>query len=177
MPQIHRITETSPLLHDANCVYCHVDLELNEQVVLCDVCNSPHHVDCWLSNVNQCAIFGCNGSSHAGATSGVAMPQSNRVVARRRSSNPLIHAARSARPIFDSDSSGNPLFENRKAQNPVVNFLVATLFPIGLWCVYGPLTKRYGLSDEATLFLMVLWGMISILIMGIVSLFRNRNER
>lgn len=61
MPQSHQITEDSPLLHDANCIYCHVDLKLGEHVTVCDDCHSPHHVDCWHENINHCAAFGCNG--------------------------------------------------------------------------------------------------------------------
>jgi len=61
MPQSVEITETSLLLRDANCVYCHVDLELNDQVAVCDECSSPHHHECWLTNSNQCATFGCSG--------------------------------------------------------------------------------------------------------------------
>lgn len=61
MPQIYQITETSALLHDANCIYCHADLELGDQVVVCNKCDSPHHSDCWRTNQNHCATFGCVG--------------------------------------------------------------------------------------------------------------------
>lgn len=74
MPQIYKITETSPLLHDANCVYCHVDLALNDLVVVCDECRSPHHQECWRGNGGHCATFGCTGS-------GVEDPLSNSVIA------------------------------------------------------------------------------------------------
>lgn len=60
MSQSIQITEDSPLLHDANCVYCHADLELGDQVVVCDSCRSPHHADCWGANHSQCAMFGCH---------------------------------------------------------------------------------------------------------------------
>jgi len=60
MPQSIQITETSPLLHDANCVYCHVDLDLGDHAVVCDSCHSPHHTECWQANYNSCSTFGCN---------------------------------------------------------------------------------------------------------------------
>lgn len=63
MPHSIQITETSPLLHDANCVYCHVDLDLGDLVTVCDSCQSPHHTDCWDTNGNRCSTFGCQNSS------------------------------------------------------------------------------------------------------------------
>ena len=55
------LAETSLLLHDANCVYCHVTLQLGDQVVVCDECSAPHHQECWQSHKNECATFGCDG--------------------------------------------------------------------------------------------------------------------
>lgn len=74
MPHSIQITKDSPLLHDANCVYCHVDLELGDQVLACDSCQSPHHVDCWQANNFRCATFGCSGS---GAVPQVQTPSAN----------------------------------------------------------------------------------------------------
>lgn len=65
MPKLVEITEFSPLLHDANCVYCHVDLELGDQAVVCNLCASPHHADCWEANRKECATFGCEGCGRA----------------------------------------------------------------------------------------------------------------
>lgn len=59
MPKLIQVTETSPLLHNTNCIYCHVDLELGDSAVVCDTCGSPHHADCWLANGDGCATFGC----------------------------------------------------------------------------------------------------------------------
>jgi len=68
MPQTYQIIKTSPFLHDANCVYCHVDLELGDQIVVCDECHSPHHSDCWQTNQSYCAVFGCAGHGTVGSS-------------------------------------------------------------------------------------------------------------
>jgi len=61
MPRSFQITEQSSLLQqDVDCVYCHADILLHEYVTTCPMCKSPHHVDCWSSNGNQCATFGCD---------------------------------------------------------------------------------------------------------------------
>jgi len=71
MPQSIQITETSPLLHDTNCVYCHVNLHLGDQVVVCDSCRSPHQQ----SNYGRCATFGCEGFGKTGQS----VPQNQRL--------------------------------------------------------------------------------------------------
>lgn len=64
MPSFFEVTDLSPLLQEgAGCNYCHTDLLLNEKVVVCNDCSSPHHLDCWQANGNKCATFGCVGST------------------------------------------------------------------------------------------------------------------
>lgn len=61
MPIPVNVTSQSPLLQqNAACIYCHADIAVHDQVMLCDVCHSPHHVECWKSNGNRCATFGCD---------------------------------------------------------------------------------------------------------------------
>ena len=33
---------------------------MDGQVIVCSVCNTPHHRDCW-EYVGGCSIYGCNG--------------------------------------------------------------------------------------------------------------------
>lgn len=103
MPQIYQITDTSPLLHDVNCVYCHVDLELGEQVAVCDECSAPHHSDCWQANQNYCATFGCNGNGWANLPEGI---QATNVV---QSMLDKPQAFKNQDEIFSSKNSGSSL--------------------------------------------------------------------
>lgn len=86
MPHSIQITETSPLLHDANCIYCHVDLELGDHAVVCESCRSPHHADCWQANGSRCSMFGCQDSGAAiqpAARRELPRPLGRRVVTNR----------------------------------------------------------------------------------------------
>ncbi len=40
------------------CPYCQAPVKLDEQVVVCDYCKIPHHLDCWQAN-GGCTTFGC----------------------------------------------------------------------------------------------------------------------
>lgn len=61
MPEPFDVTNSSSLLEQGvDCIYCHTDIVLNDRVVLCSGCNSPHHVECWQTNENRCATFGCD---------------------------------------------------------------------------------------------------------------------
>lgn len=61
MPRSFQIDGQSALLQqDVDCIYCHADILLHEYVTICPTCHSPHHVECWKSNENRCATFGCD---------------------------------------------------------------------------------------------------------------------
>lgn len=61
MPKPFYVTDlSSQLQQDVDCVYCHTGIVLNDHIVICDNCHSPHHVDCWQTNNNECAVFGCD---------------------------------------------------------------------------------------------------------------------
>lgn len=40
------------------CEYCHSNIKLNSDVVICPRCQTPYHPDCWLEN-DGCAVYGC----------------------------------------------------------------------------------------------------------------------
>ena len=42
------------------CTYCHSEIENINELVFCDECDSPYHIDCWQEN-NGCATYGCAG--------------------------------------------------------------------------------------------------------------------
>lgn len=42
------------------CPYCKTSFQEDDEVVVCDICEMPHHKDCWFDN-GQCTTFGCTG--------------------------------------------------------------------------------------------------------------------
>ena len=43
------------------CPYCKTPLTEEDDIVVCSVCEMPHHKDCWIENA-ACTTFGCTGS-------------------------------------------------------------------------------------------------------------------
>ncbi len=43
------------------CPYCKCELTENDDIVVCSVCDMPHHKECWIEN-QSCTTFGCLGS-------------------------------------------------------------------------------------------------------------------
>lgn len=79
MPTPVNVTPQSPLLQQsAACIYCHADIAVNDQVMLCDTCQSPHHADCWQANNRRCATYGCVGAKSAVAREVVPPPPQRR---------------------------------------------------------------------------------------------------
>lgn len=37
-----------------------------DQVVICEVCNTAHHTQCWQKNGNRCSTLGCTGAGESG---------------------------------------------------------------------------------------------------------------
>ena len=43
------------------CPFCRSEFNEDDDVVVCSVCDMPHHKDCWVAN-QGCSTFGCNGT-------------------------------------------------------------------------------------------------------------------
>lgn len=43
------------------CPYCRTTFTEDDEVVVCSVCEMPHHKDCWIEN-KACTTFGCTGT-------------------------------------------------------------------------------------------------------------------
>lgn len=43
------------------CPYCKTEFKEGDDVVVCSVCEMPHHKDCWIEN-KACTTFGCTGT-------------------------------------------------------------------------------------------------------------------
>lgn len=43
------------------CPYCKTEFNENDDIVVCSVCDMPHHKDCWIEN-QGCTTFGCLGT-------------------------------------------------------------------------------------------------------------------
>jgi hypothetical protein len=41
------------------CPYCHNAIKSNSDIVVCPVCDTPHHADCWSEN-GGCTTYGCS---------------------------------------------------------------------------------------------------------------------
>lgn len=46
------------------CPYCKTLLTEDDEIVICCVCDMPHHKDCWIEN-QGCTTFGCSGTLKA----------------------------------------------------------------------------------------------------------------
>ncbi len=42
------------------CPFCQNSFEREEDIVICSVCKTPHHIDCWKAN-DGCTSYGCKG--------------------------------------------------------------------------------------------------------------------
>ncbi len=42
------------------CPYCKTKFLETDEIVVCDICEMPHHKDCWIEN-GECTTFGCTG--------------------------------------------------------------------------------------------------------------------
>ena len=43
------------------CPYCKTEFKEGDDIVVCSVCEMPHHKECWIEN-NGCTTFGCTGT-------------------------------------------------------------------------------------------------------------------
>lgn len=43
------------------CPYCKTEFKEEDEIVVCSVCEMPHHKECWIEN-NGCTTFGCTGT-------------------------------------------------------------------------------------------------------------------
>ena len=43
------------------CPYCKTKIENSDDIVMCSLCEMPHHRECWIEN-NGCTTFGCTGT-------------------------------------------------------------------------------------------------------------------
>ncbi|MBR4882420.1 MAG: DUF2628 domain-containing protein [Bacteroidales bacterium] len=43
------------------CPYCKTEIKSGEEIVVCSVCEMPHHKECWYEN-GSCTTFGCTGT-------------------------------------------------------------------------------------------------------------------
>lgn len=62
------LPKNDPLIRNGiSCPYCGFPFQYNDQVVVCNVDATPHHVDCWNENGNHCATLGCEGAGEVAA--------------------------------------------------------------------------------------------------------------
>lgn len=76
------------------CPYCKTTISSNDDIVICSICNMPHHKECWVEN-QGCTTFGCTGtimSPDGGHESGDAAPQDSSFNA------PLVNSAQTTAP-------------------------------------------------------------------------------
>ena len=45
---------------ERNCPYCLTALQAQDRTVICSLCETPHHEECWRDN-GGCTVFGCGG--------------------------------------------------------------------------------------------------------------------
>ena len=43
------------------CPYCKLEFKEEDEVVICSICEMPHHKKCWIEN-NGCTSCGCTGT-------------------------------------------------------------------------------------------------------------------
>ena len=43
------------------CPYCKTEFKEDDEIVVCSVCEMPHHKECWIEN-KACTTFGCTGT-------------------------------------------------------------------------------------------------------------------
>ena len=43
------------------CPYCKTEFKSDDEVVICSICEMPHHKSCWIEN-KACTTFGCTGT-------------------------------------------------------------------------------------------------------------------
>ncbi len=43
------------------CPYCKTEFKEGDDIVVCSICEMPHHKDCWIEN-KACTTFGCTGT-------------------------------------------------------------------------------------------------------------------
>ena len=43
------------------CPYCKTEFKEGDDVVVCSICEMPHHKECWIEN-KACTTFGCTGT-------------------------------------------------------------------------------------------------------------------
>ena len=55
------IDQESPLYGD-DCALCKETFTDGDEIAICPVDGSRHHVHCWQANGNQCTAYGCTGS-------------------------------------------------------------------------------------------------------------------
>ena len=45
------------------CPYCRQKIDVESEIVLCIICKTAHHEECW-KETGRCSIFGCSGRIH-----------------------------------------------------------------------------------------------------------------
>ena len=58
------------------CPYCATELQEGDDIVVCSVCEMPHHKECWIEN-KACTTFGCTGTMMG--IDGVAVAQEDKI--------------------------------------------------------------------------------------------------
>ncbi|WP_297430010.1 RING finger protein [Clostridium sp.] len=51
------------------CPYCKSEFKEDDDVVICSVCEMPHHKECWIEN-KACSTFGCTGTNMSAVSDG-----------------------------------------------------------------------------------------------------------
>ena len=52
------------------CPYCQANIKSNANIVVCDLCNTPHHEECWAEN-NGCTAYGCSNNPNTNPREGI----------------------------------------------------------------------------------------------------------
>lgn len=173
MPRSYLLTETSPLRHNANCVYCHVDLGLHDHVTECEQCAGPHHVDCWQSNANRCAVFGCTGFGYIGTPDRLVAPQAVQPVLQERSLNLLPRTTQTLDRVSNVGSNPSEHSLSRRAK-VTQGLIVLFLYNLGLYFyvpfrIAAPLLSQFDAnSNVKAILVFACYTLIMLAVLGVI---------
>ena len=110
------------------CPFCKTAFKEDDEIVVCSVCDMPHHKDCWVEN-KGCTTFGCLGTIKKpdGAPSTVTQRVLQYDDAEARPENNTIsYCGRCGSPIA-SDSMYCPKCGTRSIIQVIINSRILTL--------------------------------------------------
>ena len=102
------------------CPFCKTSFLEDDEVVECDICEMPHHKDCWIEN-GQCTTFGCTGKIKGMLpyeANNVAPQNAAPVQQQPFTPNPIPQQARVVPPVVQQPIAQNPAPQAQAQQAP-----------------------------------------------------------